>query len=85
MYIYLLILLRGIQFTHVQRYRGSTVKMLFMFIKMQMFIKMRPIHMRRSGTPDGVWCAHFPSVITTIIDHKLQLLKPLNKRELYAT
>jgi hypothetical protein len=25
------------------------------------------------------------SVITTIMDHKLQLLKPLNKRELKAT
>jgi hypothetical protein len=29
--------------------------------------------------------AHFPSVITTKMDHKLQLLKPLNKSELYAT
>jgi hypothetical protein len=26
----------------------------------------------------------YPTVIT-IMDHKLQLLKPLNKRELYAT
>jgi hypothetical protein len=33
----------------------------------------------------GVRCEHFSSVITTIMDHKLQLLKPLNKRELYAT
>jgi hypothetical protein len=32
--------------------------------------------MRRSRTP---------SVITTIMDHKVQLLEPLNKRELYAT
>jgi hypothetical protein len=23
-------------------------------------------------------CAHFPRVITTIMDHKVQLLKPLN-------
>jgi hypothetical protein len=29
--------------------------------------------------------AHFPRVITIIMDHKVQLLKPLNKRELYAT
>jgi hypothetical protein len=28
---------------------------------------------------------HFPSIITTIVDHKQQLLKPLNKRELYTT
>jgi hypothetical protein len=41
--------------------------------------------MWRSQTPVGVRCAHFPSVITTIMDHKVQLLKPLNKRELYAT
>jgi hypothetical protein len=39
--------------------------------------------MWRSRTPAGGRCAHFPSVITTIMDHKLQLLKPLNKRELY--
>jgi hypothetical protein len=25
----------------------------------------------------GVWCAHFPSVLTTIMDQKVQLLKPL--------
>jgi hypothetical protein len=29
--------------------------------------------------------AHFPSVITTIIDQKVQLLKPVNERELYTT
>jgi hypothetical protein len=37
------------------------------------------------SSPVGVLCAHFSNVITTIMDHKLQLLKPLNKRELYAT
>jgi hypothetical protein len=41
--------------------------------------------MWRSRTPDGVLCAHFPSVIKIIIDHKVQLLKPLNLHELYAT
>jgi hypothetical protein len=46
---------------------------------------MRPIHVWRSRTPNGVRCAHFPSVITTIMDQKLQLLKPLNKREMYST
>jgi hypothetical protein len=46
---------------------------------------MRPVLVWRSRTPDGVRCAHFPSVITTTMDHKLQLLKPLNKRELYIT
>jgi hypothetical protein len=45
------ILLRGIQFTHVQHYLGSTV---------------------------GVRCAHFPSVITTRLDQKVQLVKLLN-------
>jgi hypothetical protein len=40
----------------------------------------------RSRMPDGVRCAHFPSVITTIIDHNVpaQLLKPLNLGELYS-
>jgi hypothetical protein len=32
---------------------------------------MRLIHMWRSRTPAGVRCAHFPSVITTIMYHKL--------------
>jgi hypothetical protein len=41
---------------------------------------MRPIHVWRSRTPDGVRCAHFPTVITTIMDQKVQLLKPLYKR-----
>jgi hypothetical protein len=44
---------------------------------------MRPIQVWRSRTPDGVRCAHFTSVITTIMDQKEQLLKPLNLRELY--
>jgi hypothetical protein len=34
--------------------------------------------------PDGIRCAHFPSVITTIMDHKVQLIKPLNLGELYT-
>jgi hypothetical protein len=38
-----------------------------------------------SRTPAGVRCAAFPSVITTVMDQKVQLLKPLNKRELYIT
>jgi hypothetical protein len=46
---------------------------------------MRPIHVWRSRTPDGVRYAHFTSDITTIMDHKVQLLKPLNKRELCTT
>jgi hypothetical protein len=46
---------------------------------------MRPIHVWRSRTPDGVRCALFPSVITTIMDQKVQLLKPLNKRDLNTT
>jgi hypothetical protein len=37
-----------------------------------------------SRTPDGVRCAHFPSVITHKMDRKVQLLllKPLNLGEL---
>jgi hypothetical protein len=38
----------------------------------------------RSRTPDGVRCAHFPSVITTIMDQKVQLINPFNLGELYA-
>jgi hypothetical protein len=45
---------------------------------------MRPIHVWRSRTPDGVWCAHFPSVVTTIMYYKVQLINPLNLGELYA-
>jgi hypothetical protein len=45
---------------------------------------MRPIHLWRSRTPDGVRFAHFPSVITTIMDHKVQLIKPFNLGELYT-
>jgi hypothetical protein len=30
---------------------------------------IRPIHVWHSRTTAGVWCANFPSVITTIIDH----------------
>jgi hypothetical protein len=36
-----------------------------------------------SRTPDGVRCAHFPSVITTIMDYKVQLINSLNLGELY--
>jgi hypothetical protein len=35
-------------------------------------------------TGHGVRCAHFHSVITTIMDHKVQLLKPFNLCELYT-
>jgi hypothetical protein len=35
-----------------------------------------------SRAPDGVRCAHFPSVITTIMDYKVQLINPLNLGEL---
>jgi hypothetical protein len=38
------------------------------------------------GAPERLTaCAHFSSVITTIMDQKVQLLKPLNKRELNTT
>jgi hypothetical protein len=44
---------------------------------------MRAIHVWRSRTPDGVRCAYFPNVIKKIIDHKGQLLKPLNFRDIF--
>jgi hypothetical protein len=42
--------------------------------------------MWRSRMPDGVRCAHFStgSVVTTIVDYKVQLINPLNLGELYA-
>jgi hypothetical protein len=46
---------------------------------------MRPKHVWRSRTPDGVRCAHFPNVITITMDQKVQLIKTLNLRELYTT
>jgi hypothetical protein len=49
---------------------------------LQFFLFKRPIHVCRSRTPNGVRYANFP---TTIIDQKVQLLKPFNLRELYAT
>jgi hypothetical protein len=33
---------------------------------------MRPIHVWRSRTPVGDWCAHFHSVITTKMEQKVQ-------------
>jgi hypothetical protein len=73
-----LILLRAIQFTNVQRNWCSTEKMVFSYKKNKHF--MRPIHVWRSRTPDGVRCAHFPNVITTIMNQKVQLLKQTVKR-----
>jgi hypothetical protein len=78
------ILLRGIQLTYVQSYQGSTVKMMLSY-KIFTLNEANTVHMWRSRMTGGVQCAHFPSVITTIMDHKVQLLKPLNKRELYTT
>jgi hypothetical protein len=43
---------------------------------MKFLLFMRPIQVWRSRMPDGVRCGHFPSVITTIMDRKVQLLKP---------
>jgi hypothetical protein len=56
-----------------------------MVLSCKILLSMRTIHMWRSRTPAGIRCVHFASVITTIMDHKLQFLKPLNKRELYTT
>jgi hypothetical protein len=77
-----MILLRGIQLTHVQRYLGSTVKIVCSF---QSTFHEANTCVALPRTPDGVRCALFHSVITTIIDHIVQLLKPLNIRELNTT
>jgi hypothetical protein len=73
------ILLLGLQLTHVQRYWCSTVNMVLSY-KCFTLLKIRLIHVWHSRTSDGVRCAHYPIVITTIMDQKQQLLKPLNKR-----
>jgi hypothetical protein len=36
------------------------------------------------GAPERLTCAHFPSVIPTIMDYKVQLINPLNLGELNA-
>jgi hypothetical protein len=60
------------------------VQMVFLYM---IFNFHEAIQVWRSRTPDGVQCAHFPSVITIIINgnEKVQMLKPLDKRELYTT
>jgi hypothetical protein len=78
-----MILLRGIQITHVQCYWGSTVKMVF---SLQMFtFHEANTCVALPNAHDGVRSAHFPSVITTIMDQKVELLKPVKLRELYTT
>jgi hypothetical protein len=57
-----MILLRGIQLTNVQRYWGSTVKIVFSY---EIF--------------------NFHEANTRVVLPNDQLLKPLNKRELYTT
>jgi hypothetical protein len=78
------ILLCGIQLTHVQRYWGWIVK-LVLSCEIITLNEASMLYMWRSRTTVGVRCAHFPSVITAIMDQKQQLLKPLNKRESYTT
>jgi hypothetical protein len=76
------ILLRGIQLTNVKRYQGSSVKMVLSYKICTLNEANKSVALPNAC---GFRCAHFPSVITTIMDNKVQLLKPLNKRELYAT
>jgi hypothetical protein len=56
--------------------KDVSLKIFFTLIKANTF--------ERSRTSDGVRCAHFPSVITTIMDQKVQLINLLNLGELYA-
>jgi hypothetical protein len=58
------------------------VKMVFPH-KMFTFNEANTVNVWRSRTPAGIRCAHFASVITKIMDHKGQLLKPVDIRELY--
>jgi hypothetical protein len=60
--------LRGIQLTMLN---ATEVQLVFPY-------KMFTFYEANTGV------AHFPSVITTIMDHKVQLLKPLNLGELYT-
>jgi hypothetical protein len=47
---------------------------------------MRPIHVWRSRTPDGVRCAHFPSVIYDNNNgSESTAVKTVELRELYTT
>jgi hypothetical protein len=71
------ILLRGIQLTHFQT-------LLRFNCENDVFVKNILLSWGQYNC-GGVRCAHFPSVITTIMDQKVELLKPLNLRELYAT
>jgi hypothetical protein len=50
----------------------------------KIFTLNEAIHVWRSGTPDGVRCVNFPSVVTKIMDEKVQLINPLNLGELFA-
>jgi hypothetical protein len=63
-----LILLRGIQLTHVNSYRDSIEKMVLSY-------RIFTVHEANTcvalPNPDGVRCSHFPSVITTIMDLKV--------------
>jgi hypothetical protein len=65
--------LRGIQFTQVQCANGSEVQ-LMTFLKMSFLLKIFTIqylwliNVRRSRMFDGVWCAHFSIVKTTVMD-----------------
>jgi hypothetical protein len=79
-----MILLRGIQLTHAQYYWGSTVKMLssfeiFTFHEANICVAL-PNAWRRSVRA-LFYCYHN----NTVMDQKVQLLKPLNLRELYTT
>jgi hypothetical protein len=65
-----LILQRGIQLTNVQRYHDFTVKMVLSY---------KSCTLNEANT-----CAR-TFLMSSIMDHNVQLLKPLNKRELYAT
>jgi hypothetical protein len=61
-----------------QMFNATEVQLWKWCFHVKLLLFMRPIHVWRSRTPDGFPCVHFPSVITTIMDQKVQLLNPLN-------
>jgi hypothetical protein len=67
----ILLLINQITSIHCNLKFNSRAKSMLMIFPPKIFFTkeyMRPLHVWLSQTPDGVRCAHFPSVITTIMN-----------------
>jgi hypothetical protein len=64
----------------IQLTNATEVQLWKWYFYMQFLVFMRPIHVRRSRTPSGVRCAHISSVITSIMDQKVQFDKTVEPR-----